>query len=137
MLARERDLVLGRGQLLLQLEHVLVGLELGVVLDDREQRAQRAGQRVLGGGLLGRALGTGGHGGGAGVGDVGQDLLLEAHVALDRVHEVRDQVVTALELDLDLGERLVDAQALLDQAVVDPDRDDDQDDDDADDDQYD
>ena len=53
VLARERDLVLGRRQLLLELEDVLVGLELGVVLDDREQRAQRAGQRVLGGGLLG------------------------------------------------------------------------------------
>ena len=74
-------------------------------------------------------------GGGAGVRDVGQDLLLEAHVALDGVHEVRDQVVAALQLDFDLGERLVDAQSLLDQAVVDPDHDHDQDDDDRDDDQ--
>ena len=86
------------------------------------------------GGLLGRALGAGGDGRGAGVGDVGQDLLLEAHVALDRVHEVRDQVVAALELDLDLGERLVDPEAPLDQAVVDPDHEDHRDDDDRDDD---
>src|SRR4029453_1848564 len=64
------------------------------------------------------------------------DLLLEAHVALDRVHEVRDEVVAALELDLDLGQRLVDAIPLLDQAVVQPDHEDhDQDDDRDDDDQ--
>jgi hypothetical protein len=110
VLARERDLVLGRGQLLLELEDVLVGLELGIVLDDGEQRAQRAGQRVLGGGLLAGPWRRRRRRG-AGVGDVGQDLLLEAHVALDGVHEVRDQVVAALELDLDLGEGLVDPQA--------------------------
>ena len=37
----------------------------------------------------------------------------------------------ALELDLDLGERLVDPQALLDKAVVDPDHEHDQDHDDG------
>ena len=66
VLAAERDLVLGRGQLLLELEDVLVRLELGIVLDDGEQRAERAGQGVLGGGLLGRALGAGGDRVGAG-----------------------------------------------------------------------
>src|SRR6476619_824026 len=52
VLARERDLVLGRRQLLLELEDVLVRLEVRVVLDHREQRAKRAGQRVLGCRLL-------------------------------------------------------------------------------------
>ena len=42
--------------------------------------------------------------------------------------------MAALELDLDLGEGLIDPQSLLDQGVVDPDREDDQQDDDADDD---
>src|SRR4029078_13401965 len=46
------------------------------------------------------------------------DLVLECAVALEGVQEVRDQVVAALELDLDLRERLVDSQALLDEAVV-------------------
>ena len=118
MLAREADLVLGRRQLLLELHDVLVRLEVRVVLDDREQRAQRAGQRVLRLGLLRRALGPGGDGVGAGLGDPGQDVLLEAHVALDGLHEVRDEVVAALELDLDLAERLVDPVALRDEAVV-------------------
>ena len=70
-------------------------------------------------------LRAGGDGRGAGVRDVGQDLLLELHVALDRVHEVRDQVVAPLELDLDLGEGFVDPEPSLDQAVlVDPDHED-------------
>ena len=44
VLAGERDLVLRRGQLLLQRQNVLVGLESRVVLDDREERAQGSGQ---------------------------------------------------------------------------------------------
>ena len=60
VLAGERDLVLGGRQLLLEFEDVLVRLELGVVLDDREQRAQGPGQDVLGLGLGGGALGAGG-----------------------------------------------------------------------------
>ena len=85
-------------------------------------------------GLRGRTLGAGGDGRGAGVRDVGQDLLLEPHVALDGVHEVGDQVVASLELDLDLGERLVDPEASLDQPVVEPDHEEHRDHDDRDDD---
>src|ERR671930_251866 len=46
VLAAERDLVLGSGDLFLERQDVLVRLELRVVLDDREQRPQRLGQRV-------------------------------------------------------------------------------------------
>src|ERR687895_2618844 len=52
VLPREADLVLGRGQLLLEVEHVLVRLQIRVVLDDGEQRSQGRGERVLRGGLL-------------------------------------------------------------------------------------
>src|SRR6185503_6805845 len=72
VLAAEGDLVLGCRQLLLELEDVLVRLELGVVLDDREQRPKGARQRVLGGGLLGWTLRPCGNRRGARVGDVGQ-----------------------------------------------------------------
>src|SRR6187431_2943345 len=48
VLAREADLVLGRRELLLELHDVRARLEVRVVLDDREQRSQRASQRVLG-----------------------------------------------------------------------------------------
>ena len=46
-LARERDLVLGRGQLLGELHHVLVGLEVRIGLGHRHQSAQRAVQHAL------------------------------------------------------------------------------------------
>ena len=135
MLAREADLVLGRRQLLLEGEDVLVGLELGIVLDDGEQGAQGSGQHVLGLGLFGRSLGARRNGVGPRFGDLGQDILLEVHVALDRVDEVRDEIVPALQLDLDLGEGLIDPEPLLDQPVVegDQEQDDRHDDDDEDD----
>ena len=137
MLPAEADLVLGRRQLLLELHDVLVGLEVGVVLDEGEQLAQGAGQEVLGlGGLsgVGRARLLGGDGGGPSLDDPRQGLLLEVHVALDGVDEVRDQVVPALELHADLVPRLVDQVPQPDQAVV---REDQEDDDDRDGDQQD
>ena len=110
-LAREGDLVLGRGQLLLERHDVLVGLEVGVVLDHREQRTQALGQGVLGLCLGGRTLGAGGHGGRAGVGHLRQGVLLELHVALDRLDQVGDQVVPPLELHVDLAPGVVDLVA--------------------------
>lgn len=56
VLPGEADLALGRGQLLLQLEDVLVGLQVGVVLDQRDQLAQGAGQEALRLGGLSRSL---------------------------------------------------------------------------------
>src|SRR5664279_699560 len=122
MLPRERNLVLGRGQLLLEREDVLVGLQLRVVLDYREERAEGTGQHILGPGLGGRPLSTGGDRACARLGDLRQDALLEVHVALDRVDQVGDQVVAALELDLDLGIGLVDAITLRYETVVDEDQ---------------
>src|SRR4051812_487145 len=50
-LPRVGDLVLGRGQLLLQVQEVLVGLEVRIRLGHREQALQRPAQLVLGLGL--------------------------------------------------------------------------------------
>ena len=47
-LPRVRDAVLGGGELLLQRQEVLVRLQVGVRLGEREQRLQRAGEHVLG-----------------------------------------------------------------------------------------
>src|SRR5690606_13643283 len=52
VLAGERDAVLGGGQLLRQLHHVLVGLQVGVGLGQREQPPQGLGQHVLRAGQL-------------------------------------------------------------------------------------
>src|SRR5579859_2370683 len=51
---RRGDLVLQIGQLGLQLLEIGVGLEIRIGLRQRKQLAQRAGQHVLGGGLLRR-----------------------------------------------------------------------------------
>ena len=56
-------------------------------------------------------------------------------VALDRLDEVRDQVMAALQLDVDLAPRLLHQVAELDQAVVDADRPQDEQHDDTDDDE--
>src|SRR5262245_64714259 len=57
-LAGVRDAALGAGQLLLELREVLVRLEVGVGLGQREQRLEGPGDHVLGLGLLRRALGV-------------------------------------------------------------------------------
>ena len=88
----------------------------------------------LGGGGLGRPLRA--RRGGARLGDGLEGAALVRRIALDRLDEVRDQVVAPLELHLDLGPRVVDAVALLDEAVVERDHvDHEQDDDDHDGDQ--
>src|SRR3990170_4471326 len=115
---------------------VLARLRPRVFPDHGEQGAEGGGERVLGSRQLARTLGARGDGVGARPGDVLEHALLEAHVALDGIHEVGDEVPAALELHLDLGEGLIDAQPALHEAVVDADdRDDDHGDDDEDDDE--
>ena len=72
-------------------------------------------------GLLGGAGASGGDRVCARLGHVLEHRLLESHVALDGVDEVRDQVPAALELDFDLRVCLADAQPALNEAVVDQD----------------
>ena len=60
-LAGVGDPALGAGELLLQRQEVLVRLEVRIGLGHGEQRLQRAGDHVLGLGLLGGALGVHGH----------------------------------------------------------------------------
>src|ERR1035437_5108221 len=92
------DLVLGVGELPLQVEEVLVRLEIGVGLGHREQRAQRAGERVI---CLGcgrgrrRALELRPRSG-----DGVKSLSLVAGVAAPRLDQIRDQFPPPLKLDL-------------------------------------
>ena len=58
-------------------------------------------------------------------------LALVLDVALHRLDQVRNQVVAALELHVDLRERVLEAVAQRDQPVVDRDRPDDERDDDS------
>ena len=52
-LPRVGDATFGRGELLLQSEEVLVRLEVGIRLLQRKQLVQRAGDHVVGCGLVG------------------------------------------------------------------------------------
>ena len=127
-LAGEADFVLGRGELLGELHHVLVGLEVGVLLGDDHEAGERAAEAGFSGEEAFHRVtigGIGGDGGGGGGGDVaGFDHGLERgalvlHVALSGLDEVGDEIVTALELNIDLGEGVLEAIAKGDEAVVD------------------
>lgn len=111
------DLVLGVGEVGLELLEVEVGLQLGVGLGDGEQAAERTGDRV--GGVHAGLGGGGGHIVGTGGGDGLERLGLVGRIALDDFDEVGDEVVAALELGLDGLPGVVAAVLLLDDAVVD------------------
>jgi hypothetical protein len=100
-LALDGDAVLGAFQLRLQLQEVLVGLELRIVLADHQQAPDRALQLALR--LLellqrGRIVGVDVDAAdlGARLGDLGQYLLLVAGIPADGVDQIGHQVGTAL-----------------------------------------
>ena len=130
--ARELDLVLGGGQLLLEIGEGGDGLEVGVVLGYREQAAQALAQHVLGLADLGGVAGGAGRDCGCPrVGDRFEGAALVPDVALDRLDQVRDQVVAALELDVDLRPGFLGAISERDEAVVGEDEPKDDEDDDS------
>src|SRR5712664_352412 len=117
--SRELDLVLGRGQGLLQVGEGGDRLQVRVVLGNREQAAQALAQHVLGGAGLGRvAGGARRHGIGTGVGHGLEGAALVAHVALRGVDQVGDEVVASLELDVDLRPCFLGPVPGRDQPVV-------------------
>ena len=118
-LPRDRDAVLGAGELVLELAEVLVGLQLGVGLGHREQPPERRAEDALRGRRLGRparALGVR-----ARLGDGLERAALVLGVAAHGLDEVRDQIPPPLQLHLDLRPRVVDAVPQLDEAVVEED----------------
>ena len=124
----EGYLVLGRGELLGELHHVLVGLQVRVLLRDDHEPAEGAREAALGGDqALDRArvgrVGGGGLRGGVGdvarLGHVLEGLVLVLQVALGGLDQVRDQVVPALQLDVDLRVRVLEPVPERDERVVD------------------
>src|SRR6185437_7391068 len=129
--ARRRDLVLDIGELRLQLLEVRVRLQVRIALGQGEYLAQRAGELVLGGALRGRSLPGRRHRGVARLDDGFEGAAFVRRIAFHGLDQVRDQVVSLLELHVDVGERLIDALAHRDEAVVARDHDDREDDDDG------
>src|ERR1700730_10809750 len=92
------------------------GAQLRIGLRKREEAFQGAGEHVFGLGLVGGAGGT--HGAIAGVDYSFEGALFVASVALYGFDEVGDQVVAALELDVNVGPGVVALDFQAHQAVV-------------------
>src|SRR5215210_118925 len=119
-LARDADLVLRVLELRLQLTEVLARAELRIRLRDGEQAADRRGERVLGLGLLLDALRFLRMRPGAR--HLLEGAALVRRVALHGLDEVRDQVVAAPELYVDLRPRVAHAVPEPHESVVERDQ---------------
>ena len=104
-------------ELRLQREEVLVRLELGVVLCNGEQLPEGGHERTLGGRLCGRGPGRAGRERPR-PRDLLEHLALVRRVALHGLDQVRDQVVPAPQLGVDVRPRIADEVLLRDEAVV-------------------
>src|SRR5918997_5867443 len=105
VLPREGDLVLRRRELLLEVDQDRVGAKLRIVLGNGEQVPDGPGKTGLGLGLLSRRLGL--HSLGASLSYLRKHVLLLAEVLLHAFEEVRDQVISPLELHIYLPVRLL------------------------------
>ncbi len=101
------------------------GFEVGVAFDVDHESAEGAGELGFGGAGFGGAFGA--HGLCAGFGDGFECFALVAHVAFDGFDEVGDEVVAALELDINLRPGVIHVIAEVDEAVVDGDEPEDED----------
>ena len=98
--AGDGDAVFRAGEFILEAEEIFVGFELGVVFDYREESADGAVELAVGGDFVGRSLGV--EQGGASFRDFAVDGFFVSGEAFDSGDEIRDEVGTALELDVNL-----------------------------------
>ena len=126
----EGDFVFRRGQFLHQAQHGRVRFEVGIRLGEREQAAERAGERAFGAGEFLHRGGIAGIGGGACVGGRcgiarGDDGFERAafvfEVTLRGLDQIRNQVVAPLELHVNLRVGVFETVAQRDEFVVDAD----------------
>lgn len=115
-LAGVSDLALCPRELFLQHHEVLIGLEIRISLGHRKQRLQRRAERVFRLALLLHALRAHGHV--ARLGHLLKSLRLMRRVALHGLHEVRNEVIPALELDVYLRPCILNPITQDDQTVV-------------------
>jgi hypothetical protein len=101
----------------LQPEEIVVGFQIGIGFGNSEQSAQRAAQLAfsldaIGGHRRGSGLR-------AGVDDCLKRPFFVGGVALDRVDEIWDKIVPALELDIDLRPRTFNLLPQPHQIIID------------------
>ena len=109
------NLVFRVRELPLQLEEVLVGLEIRIGFRDCKQALQRIREHIFGLRLV--RGGTGLHRSGARSGHFLKHAGLMRGIALDRIDEIRNQIVAALELHIDIAPGLAHAIAQGHKAV--------------------
>ena len=113
------QLVLDVGQLALQLQEVLVSLQVGISLHADLQTCQGTAQGILSldliiqGGCIHRSS--------TGCRHTLQHTLLVLGIPLDGIHQVRNKVVTLLQLNIDVGESVFTIVAQSHQIVIDTD----------------
>ncbi len=110
--------------------HVFARLEIRIGLGESEQASHRPGQHTLrtaegfhrtGIAGIARRLGESTDRLIAGRNDGLERLTLMGHITFDRLDQIRDQVVSSLELHFDLGEAVLVAILEGDQSVIDAD----------------
>ncbi len=107
------------GDAILQLEEILVGLELGIILRNGEEAVKSTGHEQVGLRLFWN--GGSAHGSGASFRDGDKCLLLVLHVSLNRFDEIGDLVVPLLQEDINIGPGAIVLVAQAHQSVVEDD----------------
>ncbi len=120
MLAREGNLVLGGREFFLQCEEVLIGLQVRVVLYHGENAAKGRCEHIFRLRLF--ADGARGNRVCARLRYILKQFLLVRGIPLDRVDQVRDEVIAALQLHVNLCPGLVHPVTQAYQPVKDADK---------------
>ena len=113
------NLVLDVGNLRLQLQEVLICLQVGIGLYRYLQSCQCTRQRILSLDLV--VDGGSVHGSGTSLGDTLQQLFLVLGITLYGGHQLRNQVVALLQLDIDVSEGILTIVTQFHEVVVDAD----------------
>ena len=110
------DLVFRVGEFVLEFQEVRVGFQIRIGFRQSKDGLERARERIFCNGFVMRACG--GHGGGAGGGDFLERSRFMRGIALDRGDQVWDQVVAALQLNVDVRPSLVGLVFERNKAVI-------------------
>src|SRR5208337_426411 len=113
--ALDGDAVFGSGQLVLKGQEVLIGFEIGIVLDDGQQPAQGAIQLAIRSDPVCRRSGA--QQGGAGIIDVSEHFHLLRRITFHGCHEIRNQVGAPLQHHIYLRPCLFDSLIFADHLV--------------------
>ena len=114
--SRRGNFIFGIGEFLLQMQEVAGGLQSRIIFRHRKQTLECVGQHVFGLGMFGRGLG--GEGRGAGLRDIGKHFFFMRCVGFHRLDDVWNQIITPLELHLDIRPRFIYAVSASHECVV-------------------